>query len=275
MLESNATGKQYDFGLAAMHFGGVDFYCTLQPYPGEERFKESIEKLWSNFSTASLPSLLRLAQDEFGTSEYGLEHVLPEGRERISEIVFRNMLKRFSHEYAALYKENRRRIEILQRAGFVLPDELRAAAEFTLAKEFEEEIERQRHSREPDAYQRAIKLAGEIARRGYKIDRVASRRIFEEMIESAVEQSIANPASESTQAAIALVNLTQKLGIDANLERTQEAVYRALKDGTPAVAPARIGELALTLGLSPILLLEAQAERDDEKQASPVEAINS
>jgi alpha-amylase/alpha-mannosidase (GH57 family) len=273
LLESNSTGKQYDFGMAAMHFGGVDFYCALQPFPGEERFRESTEKLWSNFRTASLPTLLRLAQEEFGTNEYGLEHVLPEGRERISELVFKNLLKRFSDDYASLYKENRRRLEILQKAGFTLPDELRAAVEFTLAKQFEEEIERQERSNDPSAYQKAIKLAGEIARRGYKIDRSASRRIFEKMIATAVEQSIADPDSESFEAAISLINLTQKLGIEADLVRVQEAVYQALEN--KRVAPARIGELALSLGLSPVLLLEAHAEETGEKEDSAVEVINS
>jgi alpha-amylase/alpha-mannosidase (GH57 family) len=274
MMEAVATTRRYDYALAAMHFGGVDFYCVLQPYPGEERFKEAAEKLWTNWRTASLPKMLRLAQEEFGTDEYGLEHILPEGREMISEIIFKGLLKRFSDEYASLYKENRRRIELLQKAGFELPVELRAAAEFTLGRQFEEEIRRQHQSKDPANYRQAIKIANEAARRGYHLNRSASRRLFEEMILGSLHLAIDDPSPENIQAALELVGLTKKLGIEADLDRAQEAVYSALKTG--ALTSEDAGALALALGLAPVILTEPQAAAEqNETPATPVEAIPS
>jgi alpha-amylase/alpha-mannosidase (GH57 family) len=273
MLDSVWTGRHYDYAFASMHFGGVDFLCALKPYTTDAEFKESADKLWSNFRKASLPTMLRLMQTLFGPEEYGLEHVLPEGRERIAEIIFRHLVKRFTDEYAMLYRENRRRIEMLQRAGFALPQELRAAAEFTFSKRFEEEIRRQQQSRDPGAYRKAVQIAREAARHGYKLDRASSRPIFEEMIAGAMHLAVTESTVENIQSALALVTLADDLGIDVNLDKPQEEIYEALRSGS--VTGEEIGELALKVNLAPSLFTRTEPERPDHAQASSEEAIVS
>jgi alpha-amylase/alpha-mannosidase (GH57 family) len=272
-LDSVWTGSHYDYAFAAMHFGGVDFLCTLRDFPGEAEFRQAAEKLWSNFRTASLPTMLRLMQAEFGPEEFGLEHVLPEGRERIAEIIFKNLVKRFTGEYALLYRENRRRIEMLQRAGFQLPAELRAAAEFTFGKRFEEEIRRQHQSLDPLAYRKAVQIAQDAARHGYKFDRSSSRPVFEEMIEGAVALAVAEPSDENIHSAVALVSLAEALGIDVNLDKPQEEIYEALEKGS--VNTDALSELVIKVGLAPSVLTRAAPNEPAEPKASSEEAIVS
>lgn len=255
-LEAGATGKIYDYALASMHFGDVDFYCVLKPFPGRDAFKESAALLWSQLRAASLPSILRLAQERFGPEEYGLEHLLPTGRERISEILFGQMVERFSAEYEFLYKANRRNIEMLQEAGFELPVELRAAAEFTIGRRFEEEIRRQGQSYDVASYRKALEIANEVAQRGLRIDRKSVSRTFEEMIARAVRYALANPSAENFQAPLMLVTLARKLSLEANLEEAQESVYEVLRRGVPATEELR--ELAVVLGLAPSLLMRSE-----------------
>ncbi|HEX8773922.1 MAG TPA: DUF3536 domain-containing protein [Pyrinomonadaceae bacterium] len=254
-LEALATGKLYDFALASMHFGDVDFYCVLKPYPGRAEFEESASLLWSQLRAASLPSILRLAQERFGPKEYGLEHLLPAGRERISEILFGQMVERFSEEYEFLYKANRRNIEMLQEAGFELPVELRAAAEFTVGRRFEEEIRRQGQSYDVAAYRKALEIANEVAQHGLRIDRKSVSRTFEEMIARAVRYALAHPSAENFQSPLMLVTLARKLNLEANLEEAQESVYEALKRGMSTTEELR--ELSVVLGLAPGLLMRA------------------
>ncbi len=267
VIETVTTGQQFDYAFAAIHFGGVDFYCALRPFPGEEAFEESVDQLWESFPTASLPTLLRLAQELFGPDEHGLEHVLPEGRQRISDMVFSKLVRRFSEEYALLYNDNRRRIEMLQESGFELPSELRIAAEFTLGRQFEEEIRKQQQSRDPAAYQQAIEIADEAARRGYHINHSVARDIFEDMIAGAVRIAVADPSDENLESAQKLITLTKKLGIELNLERPQEAVYYALQNNS--TTPEEMHTLALMLGLSPRLLSAEQARSPSDAQPSP------
>jgi alpha-amylase/alpha-mannosidase (GH57 family) len=243
-LQSMRTRRRHHHAVAALHLGGIDFYAVVkeQPIddgqpkrgtsvsrggPGGATFAASAQRLWNAFSSASLPALLRRAAIEFGPHEFGLEHLLPDSRERISEQIFASLLRRFSEEYAFLYEDNRRTLDMLQSAGFPLPRELRAAAEFTLGRLFEEEIKKQEQSRDPEKYRRAMEIAEQVGQHGYQIDRTTSRKLFENMITDAVRTAVSKRDDESYDSAIDLLALTDRLDLEVNLEPAQEAAYDA------------------------------------------------
>lgn len=256
-LAALATGKRQTYQAAAIHFGDVDFYCALTEFVNDEEFRAATERLWSHFRTASLPTLLRVIQDEFGPRDYGLEHLLPEGRKRIYEIVFGQMVTRFTEEYERLYEENRRNIEMLQEAGFELPTELRAAAEFTIGRRFEYELSRLEQE-DPAAYTTALQIADEVARHGYRMDRATLQQRLEAMLTRAVRHAVAQPVAENYQGALTLITIAQRLGLDANVELAQESVYEAIRGNH--TAPEGLRELAQQLQLAPVLL------RPDERR---------
>ncbi|HYP00540.1 MAG TPA: hypothetical protein VER76_10160, partial [Pyrinomonadaceae bacterium] len=98
------------------------------------------------------------------------------------------------------------------------------------------------------------KMAGEVARLGYRLDRASMRRKFENLIVATVRAAMAAPESENQEAALSLIELANKLSLHANLERAQEIVYDALQ--TDRAPGQRIRALASTLGLAPGLLHE-------------------
>ncbi len=249
LTEAMATGRQTDFAVAAMHFGGIDFYCALKLFPGAARFKRSADRLWSCFRTSSLPSILRVALEEFGPEEYGLEHVLPDGRKRISDIVFGGLIDRFSQQYAHLYDDNLRTIDTLQDAGFDLPPEIRVAAEFTLGQRFQQAIRSQQAGDQPGAYHEATEVADVVARRGYRIDRGASNALFSGMITDAVRVALDERSIGAVQEALALLRLTARLGIEPNLDEAQEIMLEAAQHEGIGNAP-EWRDLALRLDLS-------------------------
>ncbi|MCA1565358.1 MAG: DUF3536 domain-containing protein [Acidobacteria bacterium] len=255
VLKTFSTRKRLDFAVAAMHVGDVDFYCVLKEYPGDVVFRAATENLWSRFRTGSVPALLRLMQEEFGPSDFGLEHLLPEGRQRIYEIMFGRMVGRFSEQYEYLYEENRRNIEMLQQAGFHLPEELRAAAEFTITGRLEREMQKFEQQNNPAGFREALKIAGEVARLGYRLDRTSMRHKFEKLIVATVREAVNEPGAENYEAALALIDLAVELNLHANLEGAQEIVYEVLRDSR-ARDRRNVGELALKLGLAPSLLHE-------------------
>jgi alpha-amylase/alpha-mannosidase (GH57 family) len=270
MLETVSTGKRLDFAVAAMHVGDIDFYCVLKEFPGEVAFTEATEKLWSQFRTGSVPMLLRLMQEHFGPADFNLEHLLPEGRQRIYEIVFGRMVGRFSEQYEYLYEENRRNIEMLQQAGFHLPEELRAAAEFTVMHRLEREINNFEQQNDRAAFREALKIANEVARLGYRLDRTSMRRKFENLIVATVSACINEPETENQEAALALIDLANKLNLHANLERAQEIVYEALQSERAPVE--NLQALALKLGLAPSLSHETPAANETTVTANEASA---
>jgi hypothetical protein len=248
-LEDRATGRQHEFALAAMHFGELDYYCALRPFGGEGSFRESAARLWSQFRTASLPALLRTALAEFGPAEFGLEALLPEGQGQLSRSVFGRLVDRFMEEYEHLYAESRRTVERLQEIGFHPPRELRAAAELTLGRRLEAELRRQREG-EGD-YRAAVELSAEAARAGYRIDRAAFKRVYEETLTDAARAASSLPTPERLRAAHTLLALGRELHLEADTERAQEVVYEAAQSGP---LPADLRDFALALGLSPLAL---------------------
>ncbi len=267
-LESIRTGKQFDAIFAVIHFGGIDFYCLVKPFPGADRFQRATRKLWKSYKSDSLPRILRIAQEQFGPDEYGLEHVLPDGRQGISETVFGNLLQRFSQEYAHLYQENRRTLEMLQSAGFELPAELRVAAEFTLGNRFEAEIKRQNRSLNPDDYRKAVEIAQEASEHGYKIDHAWTKELFGEMIAESVTEVLQDSRPERLRATLALIELSEKLCRDAPIYRAQELIYEA-RHSIPESSERY--QLVSSLHLAPGIFEsppQPDGEKADEKQKS-------
>jgi alpha-amylase/alpha-mannosidase (GH57 family) len=256
-LESIATGKQLEYAFATLHLGGVDFYCVLKHFPGARSFALSTEKLWSNFRIASLPTVLRVVQEEFGPNEYGLQHVLAEGKQQILDVVFGNLVNHFADEYAFLYEENRRSIEMLHEVGLELPTEFRTAAELTLSRRFEEEVRSRQQSQRAEDYQKAIDIAEEVEKFGYNINRSNACRIFEDMITRAIQYAINNAHPEAFRTALELLSLIKRLRINANLEKAQETIYQAIKDGL--IINEDIREMGLQIGLAPTLFTQMQA----------------
>ncbi len=258
-LESNATGRLHDYALAAIHFGDVDYYCAVKPFAGEQEFDEATGKLWTQFRTASLPVMLRLAQAEFGPDEYGIEHLLPQERERISEAIFGNMVERYMEQYEFLYEENRRVIEVLQEAGFDLPQQLRVAAEFTVAHRFEKELRQQATQAGAGNYREAFALAEEAVRLGLSFKRTAINKLFEATVTRLVGFTVVHPSAENFQSSLTLIALAKKLSLEANLERAQEAIYRALQSA-PSISE-EMRELAVVLGLAPPVSIPATPQQ--------------
>lgn len=253
-LESIATGRTLDFAALSLHLGEMDFYAGIKPYPGDESFAASTHRLWSRIASSSLPSILRTAQEEFGVHEFGLEHVLLDVRQKIISSVFGSLIQRLSEEYGRLYEDNHRTLEVLRVSGFELPPELRAVAEFSLGRQFDEEIRRQSGRTDPAAYQKAIELAQEAARRGYRIDRSFAEKLFDEMITETVRGAIGDLSPGLVQSALSLHLLSRHLLLSPPLERAQETLFYALQDLSSITDPIRA--LGTALGLSPRILAD-------------------
>lgn len=249
VLQDSTTTRVHDHAVCAMHFGGVDFYAVVRDFMGARAFDESIQRLMHAFPTASLPAMLRIAQAELGTDEYGLEHVIPGGRERITQIIFAELIQKLYEDYARLYQENRRTLEILQTAGFELPKELRAAAEFTLGRMFEEEIRNQHQSQDPAAYRRALEIASEVAEHGFHIDHTVPGQIFVDMINARVLVAVTQPTRENVEAARALLLLTRKLHLAIDFDSAQETLFEAMVRASRGVR-SELEPLAVLLGLA-------------------------
>jgi alpha-amylase/alpha-mannosidase (GH57 family) len=257
-LEQSMTRQHFRYAFAGLHLGGIDFYGAVRPFLRAENFQKSAKKIWSQFYTVSLPKLLRLMQEEFGPQELSVDQLLPESRQKIFRKVFGSLVEHFSEQYVRLYEDNRRNLEMLQSVGFELPREIRAAAEFTFGRIFEEEIQKREWFKDSLAYQNLLALADDVTQHGYQIDRFVAEHTFRNLITEIVEGSVANPTDENIKAALAVVQLAKKLGLDSNLYLAQEAVYGAAEHSAYF---SKMTELSDLLDMRTDLLLMKNNER--------------
>jgi len=262
VLTSQVSGRTFDFAVAAIHLGGLDFHGVVAPFPGHRAFAIAVSRLWESFPQQPMARLIQLVGEVFTTNDaaaelFDLEVTLPEGRQEIVGAIFSDLTSRFHEQYSRLYHDHRRVLEMLTAAGYALPRDLRAAAELTLAAELESQLEA---ARDGDAdlasFQAVRETIGHARSQGYRLDLAP----VEERLTNAVT-SAARAASRSLeQADVDTVRrwllLCGEVGVDVDLSAAQEHAFDAAQkararhvgqDGMAVVAA--LGRL---LGLSPV-----------------------
>lgn len=247
-LRCVATESELDAAYCAFHLGGIDVYCGVREHT--ENFRVSVRRVRQSFREATLPGVLRAVEEEFGPIDFTAFDLLPGSRERVGALVFSELVTRFREQYRHLYEENLHLIDPIQSVGFPLPLELRVAAELTLGRRFEAEVLRHRGSHDPAAYRKALAIAEEVDRRGFRIRSRRASHLLGLILEQSVRAAVSGGARE-VAAALDLLELVRRLGVAVRTERTQEFVYEAIL--SEASMRARLAPLALPLGLSPHL----------------------
>lgn len=244
-LQAAHTGRLYDFATAAIFIGGADFYGFVRPFPGDDLFAKTIERLDAHFVAASMPSIFRMLDREFGPDAYGLEHLATDTRTDLFNRVFSDLLDTLALQYTRIYDDNRRVIEMLRRGGFEMPALLRLAAEFALARRFENAVLPQDGSLDPSDYAEALSLLKEAERNGVTVARDKVTSHFEKMIVHAVKAVADHGSESSVEKALGTVSIASALGVPVNLDEAQELLYPLLGTSAELVG---VRQLALVLG---------------------------
>jgi hypothetical protein len=256
------TGLHHQHCFAALHMGGLDFTCNVMEDMGSEKFIESSERLWEHFYTMSLSRFLGLMANVFGSNEFGMEHLLPEGRKSLFEAVFGQLVHRFANQYAALYEENRRNFEMLQHAGFHLPRELTVSAEFTLTHRFNDVLREAQGSRMAAAYAQAVTIVKEAKQQGLKIDCTEGNRIFSVIVREAVQAAVNDPTEANVQVPVELLETMKQLRLEPDLNRSQEILFEAADSSSDF---EQLAPLAQRLGFQVESLTEINVRRVEEE----------
>jgi hypothetical protein len=244
-LEAAFTDRAYDFATAAIFIGGADFYGFVRPFPGDEPFARTVERLDAHFVAASMPSIFRFLDREFGPEAYGLEHLATDTRTDLFNRVFSDLLDTLARQYTRIYDDNRRVLEMLRRGGFEMPALLRLAAEFALGRRFEQAVLRNDGSLDPADYEEAISLLREAQKNGVTIAREKVRSHFEKMVVHAVNMVVEHPGPHAVERALGTVSIATSLGVPVDVDEAQEILYPLI--GSAVESPG-IRRLARVLG---------------------------
>jgi len=260
LVSSLSTGRCSDFAVAAVHLGGLDFSGFVGPFPGDVAWQRATESLWAQFPTATVAQLLRRMAERIDGEEFGIEQVLPEGRQEVVGAVFSDLTDRFHEQYSRLYHDHRRILEMLTEAGYELPRDLRAAAELTLASELERRLSRALavgvDAADPSAFDAVIETAALAREQGYALDLQPVAEVLAAATTAATRSAVDSPTAAAADAVQRWLELSGELAVDVDLTEAQEVFAdaavqsragRLLPDAADALAV-----LGAALGFSPV-----------------------
>jgi hypothetical protein len=241
------TGELNELGYAALHVGAADVCCAVARVSAGHR--EIVDAVWQKWPCRSIASLVRTIEKGYGPAEYTVRDLLLEERHRVLGEVYRDLLKGVGEEYARLYDNHRHSMHVLRDAGLPIPEPLKQAAEAVLGTRFEAEIARQRGSRDPARYRRAIKMAEDARERGLTLQHGEAQRAFAELLCDLLSSLRQSLAPERVRDAMDFLALARRLGIEAASPRAQEMLWELLT--TTRERPRELAELAAALGFAP------------------------
>jgi hypothetical protein len=241
-VTSLATGRRSDLTVAAVHLSGLDVYGSVSRHRSDEAFRRADRRLWQAFPTAPIPRLLKLVAELLPGGEFGFEQLLPDGVQEVVGAIFSDLRTRFREQYARLYHDHQRILEMLVAAGYTLPRELRAAAELTLDSELGRLLDRA--AAEPGVFS-WIRATVEHARtQGYALDLEPVAEALAVALTDAARKAAASLAAEDVAAVEAWSQLAAELGVAVDLAQAQEHAFEVSGQGETA------SRLARSLGLA-------------------------
>lgn len=261
VLTSQTTGRTFDFAVAALHLGGLDFHGVSAPYPGGEAFADAVRSLWDAFPSQPVARLIMLMGEVLsGESEANLfdfDITLPQGRQEIVGAIFGDLTARFHEQYARLYHDHRRTLEMLTAAGYELPRDLRAAAELTLAADVETQLESAQSADADLASFQAVRAIISHARaQGYHLDLAPVQQRLTKAVNTAARTAAGSLDPGDVDTVERWLALCGELGVDVDLSAAQEHVFEvAQKARAGRLGPAGselVAALGGVLGLSPV-----------------------
>jgi alpha-amylase/alpha-mannosidase (GH57 family) len=248
-LEHGRTLRTTQHIYAAVHFGGLEvFGATREAEPGRDT-DELLALAHAVVNGERVATVLRQIADSFGPHEFGLESALPDAADQIVRGAADQLVDRFSATYEHLYRDTRPVVGSLLLAGYPLPRELRAAAEFALARRFETEIAAAVDHSTAASFDAAQEIVAEARRAGLQLVTPRAAELMGRSLLSAVDRAVESPDDEErVAAALALLRLARELDLHLalDLERAQETVLEARRAQPDHPGLAR---LARPLGL--------------------------
>jgi alpha-amylase/alpha-mannosidase (GH57 family) len=244
-LRWRPTGEVNELHYAVLHVGAADVCCAVANLASVGR--EIAEAVWREWPRQSIARLVRAIEHGYGPAEYTVRDLLLEERQRVLGEVYGDLLKGVGEEYARLYDNHRHTMYLLRDAGLPIPEPLKLAAESVLGARFEAEIAKQRRSRDPARYRRAMKMAEDARERGLTLQTGEARRAFADMLCDLLASLGPAPSGERVREAIDFLALGRQLGIDPVSAQAQELLWSlgAVTESAP------LDQLAAELGFAP------------------------
>ena len=243
MVRSNITLDAHDLMYGVLHMGGWDFHCCVQPFPGQRRFEQIQQRLFSCMNHRAQAAIAM--QESFGQEYFTLDSLMTRDRHEIMRMLTQTTLGQLNRFYRQIYRDNYRVLLAFRRDGLQVPMELQVAANMTLNQRlstiiqtFESDLSMSTHT-----LQELRQLVVEMQELGceLQLEEIAAtfNRIlhqqFWQVLNASELETIAQPLPVIHQC----LDIVELLGLPIDRDRVQENYLRCL--GKHLAASTRTG----------------------------------
>lgn len=141
-VKDGRTFSEGDFLYAVLHFGGLDFRCSVKPYGGEEEYGKVLAALQDCIEEQSTIKMLRVLDREFGTNYFGLNDVFKDLRSSIVLEISKKTVGGYKDLHRSLYQAYKPLIHSLKQLGIGVPADLQLSSQHVLSEEAEQLVGR-------------------------------------------------------------------------------------------------------------------------------------
>jgi alpha-amylase/alpha-mannosidase (GH57 family) len=132
-LTSEITQEAAHLVFAALHLGGWDLRCSIQPFAGKSAYRHAKKSLFEALEQGSASQTGQALNRMVGDQCYGLQSLLAEERHRILRLLSQETLNRVDELYTQLYRDSCGVLAAFHRDRLEGPQELQVAAEIAMA----------------------------------------------------------------------------------------------------------------------------------------------
>jgi alpha-amylase/alpha-mannosidase (GH57 family) len=136
-VEDTRTGQNEDYLYGVMHFGGLDFRCSVMPYPGQAKHRELLANLQKAGEQQNTVMMMRVLDKEFGTVFLDLNDCLINLRQDLAVAISQDRLRIYTDFQRYLYETNSSLMISMHRVGVRPPAEMRGAVRRVLSTELD------------------------------------------------------------------------------------------------------------------------------------------
>ncbi|HOI94677.1 MAG TPA: DUF3536 domain-containing protein [Syntrophobacter fumaroxidans] len=139
-VKAGRTLEEEDFLYAVLHFGGLDFRCSVKRYEDDSEFKSILKALQQAVEGHHTVPMVRILDERFGADYYSLHDVSRDLRTSIALQVSRKTFASFVELQRTLYQAHQPLLTSLRQWGIRIPADLRVAVRRVLTDEVKDLI---------------------------------------------------------------------------------------------------------------------------------------
>ncbi len=140
-VQDDRTLDKEDFLYAVIHFGGLDFRCSVKPCLDEGEYESILAALQDSIEEQNTIKMVRVLDEKFGTDYFGLEDVLKDLRAAIALDISRKALGAYTDLQRNLFNTYKPLLLSLRQWGIGIPSDLRVSIRRILSEEVESLVE--------------------------------------------------------------------------------------------------------------------------------------